>query len=78
MRIPKGGRRSAPSRRRTRRWQPRCWRATAQPSPENYRTVAEQYRRVRVYDKAQEYLTRALKLDRERQHDARRAGAHVA
>jgi len=37
--------------------------ATAQPSPENYRTVAEQYRRVRVYDKAQEYLTRALKLD---------------
>jgi tetratricopeptide (TPR) repeat protein len=37
--------------------------ATAQPSPENYRNVAAEYRRVRVYDKAQEYLTRALKFD---------------
>jgi tetratricopeptide (TPR) repeat protein len=37
--------------------------ATAQPSPETYRNVAEQYRRVRVYDKAQEYLSRALTFD---------------
>ena len=37
--------------------------ATAVPSPETYRNVAQEYRRVRVYDKAQEYLTRALRLD---------------
>jgi tetratricopeptide (TPR) repeat protein len=37
--------------------------ATAAPSPETYRNVAEEYRRVRVYDRAQEYLTRALKFD---------------
>jgi len=37
--------------------------ATAAPSPETYRNAAEQYRRVRVYDKALDYLTRALKLD---------------
>jgi tetratricopeptide (TPR) repeat protein len=37
--------------------------ATAVPSPETYRNAAQEYRRLQVYDKAQEYLTRALKLD---------------
>jgi tetratricopeptide (TPR) repeat protein len=37
--------------------------ATAAPSPETYRNAAEEYRRVRVYDKAQAYLTQALRLD---------------
>ena len=37
--------------------------ATAAPSPETYREVAQEYRRLRVYDQAQEYLSRALKLD---------------
>jgi tetratricopeptide (TPR) repeat protein len=37
--------------------------ATAQPSPETYRNAAEEYRRVRVYDKALDYLTHALKFD---------------
>jgi tetratricopeptide (TPR) repeat protein len=37
--------------------------ATAVPSPESYRDVAQEYRRLRVYDKAHDYLTYALKLD---------------
>ena len=37
--------------------------ATVAPSPDTYRDVAQEYRRVRVYDKAHEYLTRALRLD---------------
>jgi tetratricopeptide (TPR) repeat protein len=37
--------------------------ATAAPSPETYRNAAQEYRRVQVYDQAQEYLTRALKLE---------------
>ncbi|HET9267477.1 MAG TPA: tetratricopeptide repeat protein [Vicinamibacterales bacterium] len=37
--------------------------ATAAPSPEAYRAVAGEYRRVRVYDKAHDYLAYALKLD---------------
>jgi Flp pilus assembly protein TadD len=37
--------------------------ATALPSPETYRNAAQEYRRLRVYDKAQDYLTRALKFD---------------
>jgi len=37
--------------------------ATALPSPHSYRAVAEEYRRVQVYDKAHDYLARALKLD---------------
>jgi tetratricopeptide (TPR) repeat protein len=37
--------------------------ATALPSPETYRDVAQEYRRVRVYDKALDYLSAALKFD---------------
>lgn len=37
--------------------------ATAAPSPDTYREVAQEYRRVHVYDKAQEYLSHALKFD---------------
>jgi tetratricopeptide (TPR) repeat protein len=37
--------------------------ATAMPSPETYRNAAQEYRRVHVYDKAHDYLARALKLD---------------
>ena len=37
--------------------------ATAIPSPESYRQVAQEYRRLRVYDKAHDYLTGALKFD---------------
>jgi tetratricopeptide (TPR) repeat protein len=37
--------------------------ATAAPSPESYRAVAQEYHRLRVYDKAHDYLTYALKLD---------------
>ena len=37
--------------------------ATAAPSPETYRNAAAEYRRVRVYDKALDYLTGALKFD---------------
>jgi len=37
--------------------------ATAAPSPETYRNAAEEYRRLKVYDKAQDYLSRALRLD---------------
>jgi tetratricopeptide (TPR) repeat protein len=37
--------------------------ATAAPSPETYRTLAYEYRRLKVYDRAHEYLSRALKLD---------------
>jgi tetratricopeptide (TPR) repeat protein len=37
--------------------------ATAQPSPEAYREVAQEYRRLHVYDRSFDYLTRALKLD---------------
>jgi len=37
--------------------------ATATPSPETYRNAAEQYRRLRVYDRAFDYLTSALKFD---------------
>ena len=37
--------------------------ATAAPSPASYREVAQEYRRVRVYDKSQDYLSRALKFD---------------
>jgi len=37
--------------------------ATALPSPETLRGVAQEYRRLRVYDKAQEQLARALRLD---------------
>ena len=37
--------------------------ATAAPSPESYRAVAQEYRRLRVYDKAQDYLSHALKFD---------------
>jgi tetratricopeptide (TPR) repeat protein len=36
--------------------------ATAAPSPETYRNAAQEYRRVRIYDKAHDYLTQALKL----------------
>jgi len=37
--------------------------ATAIPSPESLRAAALEYRRVHVYDRAQDYLTRALALD---------------
>jgi tetratricopeptide (TPR) repeat protein len=37
--------------------------ATAAPSPESYRAVAQEYRRLRVYDKAQDYLSRAITFD---------------
>lgn len=37
--------------------------ATAVPSPETYRNAAAEYRRVRVYDRAQDYLRLALKFD---------------
>ena len=37
--------------------------ATAAPSPESYRAVAQEYRRLRVYDKAHDYLSHALKFD---------------
>ena len=37
--------------------------ATALPSPESYRDVAQEYRRLRVYDKAHDYLAGALKFD---------------
>jgi tetratricopeptide (TPR) repeat protein len=37
--------------------------ATAVPSPETFRNAAQEYRRVQVYDRAQDYLARALKLD---------------
>jgi len=37
--------------------------ATALPTPETLRGVAQEYRRVRIYDKAQEQLARALRLD---------------
>jgi tetratricopeptide (TPR) repeat protein len=37
--------------------------ATAVPSPETYREVAQEYRRLRVYDRAFDYLGRALKFD---------------
>jgi len=37
--------------------------ATALPSPDTYRAVAQEYRRVQVYDRAHDYLARALKLD---------------
>jgi tetratricopeptide (TPR) repeat protein len=37
--------------------------ATAVPSPDTYREVAQEYRRLRVYDKAHDYLSAALKFD---------------
>ena len=37
--------------------------ATAVPSPETYREVAQEYRRLGVHDRAHDYLVRALKLD---------------
>jgi tetratricopeptide (TPR) repeat protein len=37
--------------------------ATAVPSPDTYREVAQEYRRLRVYDKAHDYLSSALKFD---------------
>jgi len=37
--------------------------AIAAPSPDSYREVAQEYRRVRVYDKSLQYLNHALKLD---------------
>jgi tetratricopeptide (TPR) repeat protein len=37
--------------------------ATAAPSPESYRNVAHEYRRLRVYDRAHDYLKHALALD---------------
>src|SRR6185436_8159438 len=37
--------------------------ATAVPSPETYREVAQEYRRLHVSDRAFEYLARALKFD---------------
>jgi tetratricopeptide (TPR) repeat protein len=37
--------------------------ATAVPSPDTYREVAQEYRRLHVYDRAFDYLTRALKFD---------------
>lgn len=37
--------------------------AVAAPSPDSYREVAQEYRRLRVYDQAHDYLSRALKLD---------------
>jgi tetratricopeptide (TPR) repeat protein len=37
--------------------------ATAAPSPDSYREAAQEYRRLRVYDKSLEYLNRSLKLD---------------
>jgi tetratricopeptide (TPR) repeat protein len=37
--------------------------ATAMPTPDTYREVAQEYRRLRVYDKSHDYLSAALKLD---------------
>jgi tetratricopeptide (TPR) repeat protein len=37
--------------------------ATAVPSPETYREAAQEYRRLRVYDRAHDFLSRALKMD---------------
>jgi len=37
--------------------------ATAMPTPDTYREVAQEYRRLRVYDRAHDYLRAALKLD---------------
>ena len=37
--------------------------AAAVPSPDSYREVAQEYRRLRVYDKAHDYLGYALKRD---------------
>ena len=37
--------------------------ATAAPSPESYRELAQEYRRLHVYDRSFDYLTRALKFD---------------
>jgi tetratricopeptide (TPR) repeat protein len=37
--------------------------ATVMPTPDTYREVAQEYRRLRVYDKAHDYLRAALKLD---------------
>jgi tetratricopeptide (TPR) repeat protein len=37
--------------------------ATALPSAESYREVAHEYRRLRIYDKAHDYLAQALKFD---------------
>jgi len=37
--------------------------ATAMPTPDTYREVAQEYRRLRVYDRAHDYLSAALKLD---------------
>ena len=37
--------------------------ATAMPTPDTYREVALEYRRLRVYDRAHDYLRAALKLD---------------